>query len=66
MLVPLFFTSAIIILGAFLFAAVERLEPNPRIAIILKCAILATGGAVIAEHLLLVAYNVPHSRREDC
>jgi hypothetical protein len=31
---------------------VEWFEPNIRIAIILKCAILAAGGAVIANHLL--------------
>jgi hypothetical protein len=51
MIAPIFIL-AIIILGALLFAAVERLEPNTRIAIILKCAILATGGAAIANHLL--------------
>jgi hypothetical protein len=46
------FILAIIIIGAFLFAAVEWFEPNTRIAIILKCAILAAGGAVVAKHLL--------------
>jgi hypothetical protein len=46
------FTLAIIIIGVFLFAAVEWFEPNTRIAIILKCAILAAGGAVVAKHLL--------------
>jgi hypothetical protein len=44
--------SAIILIGAFLFAAVEWIEPNGRLAIILKCAILATGGAAIATQLL--------------
>ena len=44
--------SVIILVGAFLFAAVEWIEPNRRLSIILKCAILATGGAAIAEHLL--------------
>ena len=40
------------LVGAFLFAAVERLEPNRRFAIIFKCAILAAGEAVIAKQLL--------------
>jgi hypothetical protein len=46
------YVSAIIIVGAFLFAAVEWLEPNPRAALVLKCTILAVGGAAIANHLL--------------
>jgi hypothetical protein len=46
------YVSAIIIVGSFPFAAVEWLEPNPRVAIVLKCAILAAGGAVIAKQLL--------------
>ena len=46
------YVAAIILLGAFLFAAVDWLEPNRRLAIIFKCAILAAGGAAIAEHLL--------------
>jgi hypothetical protein len=40
---------AIIIIGAFLFAAVDRLEPNRRLAIVFKCAILVAGGAAIAK-----------------
>ena len=36
------YVSTIILVGAFLFRAVERLEPN--FAIVLKCAILAAGG----------------------
>lgn len=44
--------SLIIFLGAFLFAAVDWLEPNRRLAIIFKCAILAAGGMAIAEQLL--------------
>jgi hypothetical protein len=44
--------SVIIFVGAFLFAGVERLEPNRRFAIILKCAILAAAGIAIAEQLL--------------
>jgi hypothetical protein len=46
------YVSAITVVGAFLFAAVEWLEPNPRLAIIFKCAILAAGGAAIAKQLL--------------
>ena len=46
------YVSAIILVAAFLFAAVERLEPNHRLAIVLKCAILAAGGAAIAKQLL--------------
>ena len=38
--------------AAFLFAAVERLEPNRRLAIVFKCAILAAGGVAIANQLL--------------
>jgi hypothetical protein len=45
------YASAIILIGAFLFGAVEYLEPNRRLAIVLKCAILAAGGAVIAKQL---------------
>ena len=44
--------SAIIFVGAFLFVAVEWLEPNRWVAIILKCAIIAAGTAAIAKHLL--------------
>jgi hypothetical protein len=40
----LIYTSAITLVGAFLFTAVERLEPNHRLAIVFKCAILAAGG----------------------
>ena len=46
------YVSAIILVAAFLFAAVERLEPNHRLAIVLKCAILAAGGVAIAKQLL--------------
>jgi hypothetical protein len=46
------YVSAIILMGAFLFGAVEWFEPNRRLAIVLKCAILAAGGAVIANKLL--------------
>ena len=46
------YVSAIILVAAFLFAAVDWLEPNRRLDIILKCAILAAGGTVIANQLL--------------
>ena len=46
------YASAIIFIGAFLFTAVEWLEPNRRLAIVFKCAILAAGGAAIANQLL--------------
>jgi hypothetical protein len=41
------YASAIIFIGAFLFTAVEWLEPNRRFAIVFKCAILAAGGAAL-------------------
>ena len=37
--------------SAFLFAAADWLEPNRRLAIVFKCAILAAGGTAIAEQL---------------
>ena len=46
------YVSIIILVAAFLFEAVGRLEPNRRLAIVLKCAILAAGGAAIAKQLL--------------
>jgi hypothetical protein len=46
------YVSIIILVAAILFEAVGRLEPNRRLAIIFKCAILAAGGAVIAKQLL--------------
>jgi hypothetical protein len=46
------YISAISYVGAFLFVAVDRLEPSPRLALIVKCAILAAGGAAIAKQLL--------------
>ena len=46
------YASAIIVLGAFLFTAGDWLEPNHRIAVVFKIAILAAGGAAIANHLL--------------
>jgi hypothetical protein len=35
-----------------LVRGVEWLEPSPRLAIVFKCAILAAGGAAIANQLL--------------
>jgi hypothetical protein len=46
------YISIIILVAAFLFEAVGRLEPNRRLAIVLKCAVLAAGGAAIAKQLL--------------
>ena len=46
------YVSIIILVAAFLFEAVGRLEPNRRLAIVLKCAVLAAGGAAIAKQLL--------------
>ena len=46
------YASVIILLAAFLFVAVEQFEPNPRLAIIFKCAIIAATGAAIANHVL--------------
>jgi hypothetical protein len=46
------YISAIVIVGALAFRAVELFETNPRAALVLKCAILVAGGAAIANHLL--------------
>jgi hypothetical protein len=46
------YVSTIILVAAFLFAAVDGLEPNGRLALLFKCAILAAGGAAIAKQLL--------------
>ena len=43
---------AISFTGAFLSGAVEKIEPNRRFALVLKCAIHAAGGAAIANQLL--------------
>ena len=50
--IALLYVSAICFVGAFLFVAVENLEPNRRLALVLKCAILAAGGAAIANQVL--------------
>jgi hypothetical protein len=41
----------VIIIGACLFLAVDKLEPNRRLAIVLKCVIVVVGGAAIAKQL---------------
>ena len=46
------YVSTIILVSAFLFKAVEWLEPNRRLAIVFKCALLAAGGTAIANQLL--------------
>ena len=46
------YASAIILIGAFLFTAVDQFEPNRRLAVIFKCAIIAAAGAAIANRLL--------------
>ena len=48
----LLYISAICFVGTFLFVAVERLEPSPRLALVFKCAIVVAGAAAIANHLL--------------
>jgi hypothetical protein len=45
------YATAIIFAGSFLFGAVDWFEPNRRLAIVLKCAILAAAGAAIADKL---------------
>jgi hypothetical protein len=45
----------IIITSAFLFAAVDGFEPNRRIALLFKCALLAAGGAAIANQFDVLA-----------
>lgn len=47
------YVSAIIIVGALTFRAVELFEPNRRLAVLFKCAIIAAGAAAIVHHLLL-------------
>jgi hypothetical protein len=51
-MLALLYVSAVIFVAAFLFAAVELLEPDRRLAIVFKCAILAKGGAAVAKQLL--------------
>ena len=44
--------GALTALGVILFFAVDELEPNRRLAIILQCAILGTGGGAIVNQLM--------------
>jgi hypothetical protein len=46
------YALVIILIGAFLFVAVDQFEPNRRLAIIFKCAIIAAAGAAITNQLL--------------
>lgn len=48
----LIYTSAITFVSAFLFFAVDWLEPNPRLSLVFKCALLAAGGVAIMTQLL--------------
>ena len=54
-------TQAIMILAvaAVLFVGVHWLEPNHRLALVLKLAILAAGAAAIARPLLPQPYTLP-------
>jgi hypothetical protein len=46
------YISLIILTCSFLFAAVDWFEPNRRLALFFKCALLAAGGAAIANQLM--------------
>jgi hypothetical protein len=46
------YASAIIIVAVFIFQLVGEFEPNPRLAALLKVAIIVVAGATIANHLL--------------
>jgi hypothetical protein len=46
------YICAIIVIGACLFLVVDELEPNRRLAVIFKCAIVAASGGAIANHLM--------------
>ena len=54
------YVSIIILVAALLFEAVGRLEPNRRLAIVLKCTILVSGGAAIAKQLCLEGLGRPY------
>ncbi|PWT82630.1 MAG: hypothetical protein C5B58_07885 [Acidobacteria bacterium] len=54
----LIYISAIAFVGTILFAAVDWLEPNPRVAFIFKCALLGVGGAAIAHQLFRSAVSM--------
>ena len=46
------YALAITLIVAFLFTAVEWYEPNPRLATVIKIAIVAAGAAAIANRFL--------------
>jgi hypothetical protein len=46
------YTCAIIAIAVILFLAVDELEPNRRVAFVLQCAILATGGGALINQLV--------------
>ena len=48
----LLLTFAICFIAAFLFKAVDLLEPNELADLLLKCAIVITAGAAIVHQLL--------------
>jgi hypothetical protein len=54
----LLYIAAITFVGTVLFAAVEWLEPNPRVAFIFKCALLGAGGVAIAHQLFRSAVSI--------
>jgi hypothetical protein len=58
------YASVITLIGAFLFTAVDWLEPNHRLAMIFKCAILAAGGAAIASNCCRLSEGDLSDRRE--
>ena len=46
------YICAIIVIGACLFLVVDGLEPNRRLAVVFKCAIVAAGAGAIANQLM--------------
>ena len=48
----LLYASVVAFVGAFLFRAVDWLEPNRRLALVLKYAIIAVGAVAIANQIL--------------
>jgi hypothetical protein len=46
------YVSAIILVGTFLFIGVDWLEPNRRLTVVFKLAIIAVSVAAIANRLL--------------
>jgi hypothetical protein len=52
MLLALLYISAVLFVGTFLYVAVDRLEPNARLSLVFKCALLAAGGAAVMKQLI--------------